>query len=184
MAAKTGKKYAKYIIEYSPKMEENNLQVTMGKTLGITPPMETILRLDKRFAEGCHFYWVSWFTPERPFPLDIGHPPHIHKDAELLFHIGTDPKNPTDLGAECEIYLGEEMERYLITKTCAIWIPAGFIHSPWKPLVTRRPWIFIEVNQGTMHTEKGFHHLIPQEMQKKYPEEMKRMSKVFADEGY
>ncbi|GAG51346.1 unnamed protein product, partial [marine sediment metagenome] len=42
----------------------------------------------------------------------------------------------------------------------------------------------IEVNQGLKHTEKGYHQLIPQELQEKYPDEMKTMGQIFVDEGY
>jgi hypothetical protein len=98
-------------------------------------------------------------TPNMP----VGHPPHIHKDAELLFHIGTDPDNPEDLGAEVEFYLGKEMERHVITQSCVVYIPPGFVHAPWRPLKTTRPWIFVEVNQGAKHTEKFFPELLSKE---------------------
>ncbi len=184
MAGKTGGKYAKYILEYDPTMEQKIMPFRVQREAGFQPPMETFMCIDDSDAKGCHYYWAMWFTPERPFNLGIGHPPHTHKDGELLFHIGSDPKNPTDLGADVELYLGREMERHLITKTCVVWIPPGFIHAPWRPLVTRRPWIFIEVNQGPVHTEKGYHQLIPKELQEKYPEEMARMGEIFVDEGY
>jgi hypothetical protein len=181
---KVAGKYEKYIIEYDPSMEKKILPAQGSAKLGFQFPFTNIMYLDDSFAKGCHMYWFLWITPDKPFPFDIGHPPHIHKDGELLLHIGSDPYNPTDLGAECELYLGEELERYVINKTCAVWIPPGFIHSPWKPLEVRRPFMFIEINQGPVHTEKGFHHLIPEEIQKKYPEEMKTMGQIFVDEGY
>jgi hypothetical protein len=184
MAGRTEGKYGKYIIEYDPSQEDKIVAFKGIAEVGKKPSMNTILNIDDSTVKGCHYYWIVWFTPEKPFNLNIGHPPHIHKDAELLFHIGTDPNNPTDLGAECEIYLGEEMERHVINKTCVVYIPPGFIHCPWKPLVTHRPWIFIEVNQGLVHTEKGYHQLIPKELQEKYPEEMKMMGQIFKDEGY
>ncbi len=184
MAGKNGGKYAKYILEYDPSMEQKIMPFRGSRDLGVKPPMETFMCIDDSDAKGCHYYWAMWFTPEAPFPLKIGHPPHIHKDAELLFHIGADPKNPLDLGAEVELYLGKEMERYVITKSCVVYIPPGLIHCPWRPMVTHKPWIFIEVNQGLKHTEKGYHQLIPQELQEKYPDEMKTMGQIFVDEGY
>jgi hypothetical protein len=48
-----------------------------------------------------------------------------------------------DLGAEVEMHLGPEIEKHIFNKSTIIWIPANFIHSPWKPLKTTRPWIFI-----------------------------------------
>lgn len=56
--------------------------------------------------------------------------------------------------------------------------PAGMIHSPWKPK-THRPWIFIEVNQGLEHTEKGYHQLLPEELREATP-----WAEWWPDEGY
>lgn len=126
-------------------------------------PGPTVVRLDDTVMKGSNFYWVL-IMPEHPEPkMPVGHPPHIHKDAELLFHIGTDPNNPSDLGAEVEFYLGPEMERHVITQSCVVYIPPGFIHAPWRPLKTYRPWVFAEVNQGPLHTEKFYPQLMTQE---------------------
>lgn len=181
MAGRTGGKYAKYILEFDPSMEDKVRQLKATKELGIEVPFKTITCIDNSDVKGSNFYWVFWITPEKPIPMNIGHPPHIHGEPELLFHIGSDPENPQDLGAECELYLGEEMERYIIDKSCVVYIPPGLVHCPWKPLVTRKPWIFIEVNQAPMHTEKGVHHLLPQELKEKYPDEVKMWSTMFPD---
>jgi len=82
-------------------------------------------------------------------------------------------------GAEIEMYMGEEMERYTFNRSTCIYIPPNFIHCPWKP-TTYRPWIFIEVNQGPVHTEKGFHQLLPKEVREKYAKELA----IFKDEGF
>lgn len=129
---------------------------------------------------GCQFNWVQWIMPhDKPF-LDLGHPPHIHKDPELLFFIGGDPENPSELNSEIEFYMGVELEKYVITKSCVIYIPPNVVHSPWKPLYTTRPWIFIEVNQGPTHTEKGYHQCL-NENQWGHPD-LQRES--FADDKY
>lgn len=72
-----------------------------------------------------------------------------------------------DLGAEVEMYMGKELERHVINKTTVIYIPPNFIHSPWRPIKTVRPWIFIEVNQGPQHTEKSFRQVLPKEVRDK-----------------
>jgi len=143
-------KYGKYFIrELEPK-----------KARG---PGALIARLDDEVIKGSNFYFV-FLMPEIPAPKElVGHPPHIHKDAELLFHIGTNPDDPTDLGAEVELCMGPEMERHIITKSCVVYIPPGFIHCPWQPLRTYRPWVFIEVNQGPLHTEKFYPQLMTKE---------------------
>lgn len=169
--ASDNKKYSKYIYEYDGRDDER---------FPDWAPFEMITRVDKDVIPGCDFYMVHWVLPhDEPF-AHIGHPPHIHRDPELLFHIGTDPNNPQDLGAEIELYLGVEMEKHVLTKSCVIYIPPNFVHSPWKPLRTTRPWIFIEVNQGPRHTEKGFHQLLPKDQLADSGTEMD----IFQDEGY
>jgi NAD-dependent dihydropyrimidine dehydrogenase PreA subunit len=164
------KKYSKYIYSYDGRDDSHF-------TEGI--PFNMITRIDKDVLPGSDFYMIHWVLPhEKPF-LEVGHPPHIHKDPELLFHIGSDPNNPQDLGSEIEVYLGAELEKHVITKSCVIYIPPNFIHAPWKPLRTWRPWIFIEVNQGPKHTEKGYHQLLTPEAIAGEPH-----LAHFEDEGY
>ena len=157
-------KYGKYFITYEG---EQNF-----------PAGKIISRLDDTVVKGSFFYFLHWVMPNPDFDFGIGHPPHIHKDAELLFHIGTNPEDPTDLGAEVELFMGREMERHVITKSCVVFIPPNFIHCPWKPIKTYRPWIFLEVNQGPRHTEKGFHQLLPKEVRDKVD------LSFFKDEGF
>ena len=157
-------KYGKYFIEYEG--EQNH------------PMGQIISRLDDTVIKGSFFYFLHWVMPNPDFDFGIGHPPHIHKNAELLFHIGTNPEDPMDLGAEVELFMGPEMERHVITKSCVVFIPPNFIHCPWRPIKTYRPWIFLEVNQGPRHTEKGYHQLLPKEVRDKVD------LSFFKDEGF
>ena len=50
-----------------------------------------------------------------------------------------------DLGAEVVLYMGPEMEKHVITKTSAVFIPANFIHCPWNPVE----------NMAAMDTHRG-----------------------------
>jgi hypothetical protein len=107
---------------------------------------------------------AHWVHPHEEQLMDAGHPPHIHRVPELIFVIGGDPEHPEELGAEIDFYLGPEMEKHTIDKTCVIYLPALFPHGPWLPKKTWKPWIFIEVNQSLRHTEKGFNQLLPREV--------------------
>jgi hypothetical protein len=150
-------KYGKYIFQYDPDKDK-------GRRPAPTTPHKMIMRFDNTNLKGSNFYFIHWVMPHPAPFLALGHPPHIHKDAELLFHIGTNPDDPTDLGAEVEIYLGKEMERHVFNKSCVIFIPPNFIHCPYRSLKTTRPWIFMETNQGSVHTEKAFLQLLTEEM--------------------
>jgi hypothetical protein len=93
-------KYDKYFLKYDPPPGFN---FVMGPI---------IKRTDARTIEGSNFYFIHWVLPHETPNMKIGHPPHIHSEAELLIHIGTDLDNPEDLGAEVEIYMGPEQDAF------------------------------------------------------------------------
>jgi hypothetical protein len=167
MAEKTTHKYDKYFIEYDPERWPEERR-------------PVIARLQDDVVAGSDFYLVHWVMPDVPVPhyAYAGHPPHIHKDAELLFHIGMNPDDPTDLGGVVDFYMGPELERHVITKSTVVFIPPNCIHAPWIPLKTYRPWIFIEINQGPAHTEKFYQQLLPKDIRDKIPWQH------WQDEGY
>lgn len=157
-------KYGKYLIQYDPdRWPKRPRPPGPG-------PGPVVTRLDKSVVQGSNFYVMVWFqpgsTPRFNYPMS-GHPPHIHKDAELLFHIGTNPDDPMDLGAEVEIYMGKEMEKHTFNQSTVIYIPPNFLHCPWRPVKTERPWLFMEVNQGFRHTEKFYPQLLPRDVRDK-----------------
>jgi hypothetical protein len=55
---------------------------------------------------------------------------HKHDFDQLCLWMGADMNNLLDLGAEIEVYLGEEMERYMVTTPTAIVVPNGMPHFP------------------------------------------------------
>ena len=143
-------KYGKYFLTY-----EGEQKFPLGKILG---------RFDDTAVKGSMFYFLHWIMPDTDLNANgfrVGHPPHIHKAAELLFHIGTNPEDPMDLGGEIEFHMGEEMERHVITRTTVVFIPPMVVHAPWRPLKLHRPFLFLEVNQELKHTEKFFQSYCP-----------------------
>jgi hypothetical protein len=89
--------------------------------------------------------------------------PHTHKVSETFIFTGTDPKNPRDLGGEVEVWLGEgeAAEKYVITKTTAIFIPANVVHSPvWVNRVDR-PFIFTAVLNDPAGSEEAGNYAFP-----------------------
>ena len=80
--------------------------------------------------------------------------------------IGTNPDDPTDLGAEVELQMGAEREKHIMTKSTVVFIPANVIHCPYIIRRTDRPWIFVEINQGPVHTEKLYPQILTEEERK------------------
>jgi hypothetical protein len=144
-------------------------------------PMPAIGFLDGKTYEGCNGYMVFWIGPKSYGPYGakgwgkISHGPHVHKYPELMIHLGTDPDNPMDLGAEVEMCVGPEMEKHIITKSTIIYLPANFVHSPWTIKKVTRPFLLVTVNQSTKHTEKALRDMIPVEDHKRT---------IFMDAGY
>jgi len=144
-------------------------------------PYATIGFLDGKTFEGCNEYQIFW-VGDKPYGAygteawgEIYHGPHTHKYPELFIHLGTDPENPWDLGAEVEMFMGPEMERHVITKSTIICLPAHFEHGPWRILNVTRPFMIVTVNQNPTHTERALRNMIPKK-------DWDRM--IFIDTGY
>jgi hypothetical protein len=88
---------------------------------------------------------LGWGFCSQPGIWQRGVDAHLHPADEIMFFLGIDP-NRDDLGAEVEIDLGKEHERYLFDKSSAVICPAGLPHAP---IVTRwvdRPFAFLLIN--------------------------------------
>jgi len=89
---------------------------------------------------------VAWGFSSQPGIWQRGVSAHTHPEGEVLIFMGTDPDNVDYLGAEIEIDLGKEHERYLFDRSSAIVCPAGVPHGP---IVTRwvdKPFAFLLIN--------------------------------------
>jgi hypothetical protein len=76
---------------------------------------------------------------------------HVHPVDEVMLFAGTDPSDIDYLGAEIQIDMGPEHERYVIDKPTAVICPAGLPHAP---IVTRwvdRPFGFLLMALGSEH---------------------------------
>jgi hypothetical protein len=149
-------KYGKYLIPY-----DGEQKFPLGRILA---------QFDNKTVKGSNYYFLHWVMPETDLTAEgfqVGHPPHRHEAGELLFHIGANPRDPMDLGAEIEFHIGEEMEKHVINKTSIIFLPAGLVHGPWKPLKITRPFLFLEVNQELKLTSQFFPELLPREQRER-----------------
>jgi hypothetical protein len=161
------RKYDKYFVSY----ERSQREMEAG---GENWAIANLSEKTHPELKGCFPYSASWvnpdsffykmFMPDGKYTWYAGHPPHIHKYAQVLFHIGTNPEDPSDLGGEVEMYMGPELERHVFTRSTVIFCPANFIHGPWKPVRTWRPWIFLTVEQGLEVTEKRYWQLLPEDV--------------------
>ena len=159
-------KYGKYFIEYDPGRRPKKVKSPAGFWGKTTP--NVVVDIDNTIMPGSNFYkiWLSKPGPVEFKPMS-GHPTHIHQYPELLFFLGTNPDDPMDLGAELWMYMGKELEKHVINRTTVVYIPPNFIHAPLTTVKKWRPFIFMEVNQGPVHTEKMYPQLLPREVRER-----------------
>jgi len=137
--------------------------------------------VNNEIFKGSHQYHVHWVyeSPRNVEGIasweDMGHGPHEHKSAEAVIHIGTNEDDPMDLGGEIWFYLGPEAEKHVITKSSFVYLPAGFIHSPWVIKKVTRPFVIVTVMQEAIHTEKSHPEIISKEENEKM---------MYIDQGY
>jgi hypothetical protein len=149
-------KYKRYFLNELPGEQR-------FKGFGKMPAM--VAFTDSDIIEGSNYFSVMVMGPEAV--KHPGHGPHIHQDPELLAALGTDMNNPRDLGAKIEMCMGPEMESHVITESTMMWIPAKFIHGPFRVLEVTRPFLFIQCQYAPKLTETGLKKLIKEEMQDK-----------------
>jgi hypothetical protein len=107
-------------------------------------PSMTFLNND--LIPGCDTYlefsWI-WGMPDQNPPIME----HKHDDYnEVVFHIGSDPDNPEDLGAEIDLYM--ESQALKLDKTCTVFAPRGVKHGPLKWKSVSRPHIEMAIIFG------------------------------------
>ena len=74
---------------------------------------------------------------------------HYHDSSEYIGFIGYDYKNPHELGAEIEFWY--EDEKYIINKSCVLYIPAMLHHGPMKYLKIDSPFFIFSTLSGVHH---------------------------------
>jgi hypothetical protein len=124
----TALKYQKYIItevkpiESIPSYRHESPDV---KGKGMTH----LASLLPDVAEGAPDISFMWLMPDKRIKPDKpGVDAHTHDFDEVLGFYGCDPYNPRELFGEVEFWL--EDEKYLLTKSCIIYIPKGLKHCP------------------------------------------------------
>jgi hypothetical protein len=123
------KKYQQYV--FSDFREDANLP-------GVASP-QAYFRGDCQIPNAkANFGW-QLFTK----PLFLERKPHTHNgDEYLIFLGGALPDLFSSFDAEIDLCMGEEEEKYLITKPTIVYVPAGMPHTPLNFRVINKPVFF------------------------------------------
>ena len=115
------------------------------------PPYRYLIE-DKPVKGGNHFIEHTWTWKECTLGINPRIPaPHVHDFDEVFFWIGTNPKDPDDLGGEVEFCMGkgDEMEKIPINTTALIYIPKGIAHTPIIYKKVDRPILCLTITLNT-----------------------------------
>jgi hypothetical protein len=80
--------------------------------------------------------------------LGLSTEPHVHDHDEVVYFIGSDPKNIGDLGAEVNFQIGEKgrEEDHIISVPTAVVVPKGVWHCPMYALKVEKPFVCMAVS--------------------------------------
>jgi hypothetical protein len=102
-----------------------------------------LLWLDDEVIKGGTYMDFVWYTQ----PAEFGPGQHVHDFDEIIGFLGADSKNPRELGGQMELWLDDE--KYILDKTCLVFIPRGLKHCPMIARKVDRPFIhFTAGNQS------------------------------------
>lgn len=107
-----------------------------------------ILWLEDEILAGASSIILSWYWKATD---NEGTPSHVHDFDETIGFIGGDPQNPTELYGEVEMWMDDE--KYLINKSCLIYIPKGLRHCPLRVVRVERPMLFLAVSGTTKYVK-------------------------------
>ncbi|HTY81845.1 MAG TPA: hypothetical protein VMB24_03600 [Dehalococcoidales bacterium] len=105
------------------------------------------LGLDVHISYGA--YWTAGKMSSSPKP-------HTHDFDQMLFLLGTDMNDLSELGAEVELCLGEEMNTHIITSSAAVAIPKGMPHFPAAITRMDKRIIYMEISLAPRYSEQAF----------------------------
>jgi len=114
-----------------------------------------VLFMDNDIVPGSFYMECVWILP-RPAgttPGDsarrVGTESHAHDYDEIIAFFGTNLDDPSDLGAEVELWLDDE--KHIITKSSLVFVPAGLMHCPLTFLKVDRPVFHYTTGPGKMY---------------------------------
>ena len=118
----------------------------IGRNIEVTGrQLPSMTFMSNEFVPGSNVYvefgWI-WEVPD-PNPLIVE---HKHDYDQVVLHIGTDPKNPEDLGAEFEMVI--DGEPVTINRTHSLYLPKGLKHGPIRWKRVDRPVIEMTITLG------------------------------------
>jgi len=146
-----GQKYAKYIFyDIKPVPPEMAAMIKqMQEKSQSTVEGTRVVDLDTTRAEGAPYMDFVWLW--KGSAKGYSEEEHTHNFDEVIGFIGSKgQQDPRDLGGEMEVWLGGE--KYLISKSCLIFVPKGLKHCPIRFNRIDSPIFFFTFGMATQYS--------------------------------
>jgi hypothetical protein len=140
-------KYGRYIVT---ELRQNVAIAPWGRQVPIAGKGSggRILQMDNEAVPGSFYIDCSWILPRKE-PDGTGSKPHKHDYDEVIAFFGTNLDDPHDLGAEIELWLGNE--QHIITRSALVFVPRGLQHCPLIFRRVDRPVFHFTTGPGKMY---------------------------------
>lgn len=88
--------------------------------------------------------------------LGMSTEPHVHDHDEVIYFIGSDPKDIADLGATVNFKIGPkgQEEDHIFSEPMAVVVPKGVWHCPMETLKFQKPFLCMAVSLTTKYEFK------------------------------
>jgi mannose-6-phosphate isomerase-like protein (cupin superfamily) len=140
------KKYARYIIDKTPE-PPSYPRPADPKAHGGSNVIYINNGLDGAMPNATFLEATLITKPLHPGPFRQ----HAHSFDEYVTFIGTNIEKPFDLDGVAEFWI--EDEKYILTKSCTIFVPKGVFHCPFVFHEVNSPIVFIASAAATHCTE-------------------------------
>ncbi len=112
-----------------------------------------VLSLDDMVIKGSFYTEAVWIWPGGPdiYPETAEPNSHAHDYDETVAFFGTDFKNPNDLCGEIEFWI--EDEKFILTKSCLIYLPKRTFHCPLVIRRVDRPIFHFATGPGAVYNQ-------------------------------
>lgn len=149
-------KHARYIVS-ERRRDSRDAALPPGvdpESVTNTPSHRKILSLDDFVLPGSMYTETVWMWPggSEVYP-ELAEPnSHAHEYDEVLGFFGTDFADPYALHGEIEFWI--EDEKFILTRSCLIFIPRGTYHCPFVVHRVDRPIFHFSSGPGTAYTQE------------------------------
>jgi hypothetical protein len=149
-------KYSKYIIT-ERVFDSRDAAMPPGvdpASLTDTPSHLKLMSLDDVVLKGSMYTEVVWMWPggSGVYPETAEPYSHAHEHDEIVAFFGTDWENPYELNGEIEFWI--EDEKFMLTKSCLIFIPKGMHHCPFIVHSVDRPIFHFSTGPGEAYRQE------------------------------